>query len=309
MATGLVIHISSGDDKHTEVLTNERIRIGNCDDCDLRLRLSSLPKRPENDGILLELERTNGFYKITDFDRSLVLTYNGEPLERDTEINDGDEVRIDQSNLALQFFPIRSLPAVVSGSARETHVAPFIEAAAIESAATARRDDAKVFLREFTRELVREINPSTKLITLGMALLLVGGVLYIGYAMYKELERSRRLIDDQRAQMGLMKDQVSKTNDQLSDLGRSNKEIRDSLSLAVKLRSDYGRGVCLIAGSFYFVEPGTGGALRYPEAQTSETGANVQGSNDPANLSPEGHAAIAEYEFVGTGFYVGNGFV
>src|SRR5262249_49848587 len=146
-----------------------RIRIGNCDDCDLRLRLSSLPRRPANGGVLLELERTNGFYKVTSFDDSLNLTRNGEPLQREVPINDGDEVRIDDSALALQFFPIRSLPAVVPPDARETHVAPFIEAAAIESAATARRDDAKVFLREFTRELVREINPSTKLITLAIA--------------------------------------------------------------------------------------------------------------------------------------------
>jgi len=34
--------------------------------------------------------------------------------------------------------------------------------------------------------------------------------------------------------------------------------IQASLSLAVKLRSEYGSGVCLIAGSFYFVEAGTG---------------------------------------------------
>src|SRR6185295_11409201 len=177
---------------------------------------------------------------------------------------------------------------------RETHVAPFIEAAAIESAATARRDDAKVFLREFTRELVREIKPSTKLVALAMALLLVGGVLYIGFAMYKEVLRSRRLIDDQRTQLGQMRDQVKKTNDQLSDLGRSNREIRDSLSLAVKLRSDYGSGVCLIAGSFYFVESGTGRPLRNPEAQTNESGA-VQ-SGEPGTLTPEGNGSIAEFE-------------
>jgi hypothetical protein len=34
----------------------------------------------------------------------------------------------------------------------------------------------------------------------------------------------------------------------------------------VKLRSEYGGGVCLIAGSFYFVEAGTGRPLRYAEA-------------------------------------------
>ncbi len=308
MATGLVIHITAGKDKHTEVLTGERIRIGNCEDCDLRLHSSGLPPRPETDGLVLELARINGSYHVTSFDSGLELSHNGAPIETQAKIQDGDEVRVAQSDLALQFFPIRALPAVIPDSARETHVAPFIEQAAIESAATARRDDAKVFLREFTRELVREINPSTKLITLAIALALVGGVLYIGFSMFKEMQRSRHLIDDQRAQLTSMKDQVLKTNDTLTDLGRSNKEIRDSLSLAVKLRSDYGGGVCLIAGSFYYVEAGTGRPLRYPEGQASEGGGAVQ-SSDVQSLTPDGKASIAEFQFSGTGFYVGDGFV
>jgi S1-C subfamily serine protease len=307
MSTGLVIHISSGDDRHTEILTDERIRIGTSQDCDLRLRSSSLPKEAAN-SVVLELARVGGHYRVAHFEPSLEPTKNGKPLDVGDEIKDGDDIQLGHSDLSLQFFPIRSLPAVVPSSGRETHVAPFIEAAAIESAATARRDDAKVFLREFTRELVREIKPSTKLVTLAIALLLVGGVLYIGFAMYKEMERSRRLIDDQRAQLGQMRDQVKKTNDQLSDLGRSNKEIRDSLSLAVKLRSDYGKGVALIAGSFYYVEAGTGRPLRFQQSQVNESGAVVQ-SGDPGTLTPDGSGPIAEFEFVGTGFHVGNGFV
>src|SRR5688572_28862624 len=110
MATGLVIHISSGADKHTEVLTDERIRIGICDDCNLRLRASALPKRPDNDGVVVELVRTNGFYRVSTFDSSLELTHNGKPLVTNAEIQDGDEVQIQPSELALQFFPIRSLP-------------------------------------------------------------------------------------------------------------------------------------------------------------------------------------------------------
>jgi hypothetical protein len=309
MATGLVIHIASGKDKHTEVLTDEHIRIGSRDDCDLRLRPSFLPKNAAGDGILLELARSNGSYRVIGFDESLALTRNGGPLETNAEIQDGDEVGLQGSDLSLQFFPIRSLPAVINQPAHESHVAPFIEQAAIESAATARRDDAKVFLREFTRELVKEINPSTKLITLAMAVALVGGVLYIGFAMFKEIQRSRRLIDDQRAQLTSMKDQVTKTNSTLTDLDRSNREIRDSLSLAVKLRGDFGSGVSLIAGSFYYVESGTGRPLRHPEEQANETGAAVQSGGEPAELTPEGKGAIAEYEFVGTGFYVGGGFV
>ena len=308
MATGLVIHISSGEDRDTEILTDERVRIGNSEGADLRLRASSLPKNTNN-GFLLELVKKNGSYHVASFDSNLEVTKNSEAFAVGDSIEDGDEIRVVGTDLILQFFPIRSLPAVVPSGSKETHVAPFIEAAAIESAATARRDDAKVFLREFTRELVREINPSTKLITLAIAVALVGGVLYIGFAMYKELQRSRRLIGDLGAQLDQTKQQSAKLNEQLTDLGRANKEIRDSLSLAVKLRSEYGRGVCLISGSFYFVETGTGRPLRYPEAQTNESGAAVQSADQSQALTPEGHAAIAEYEFVGTGFYVGNGFV
>ncbi len=309
MATGLVIHLSSGKDKHTHVLTDENIRIGNCEDCEVRLRSSSLPVTGDSNGVVLELTRTNGYYRVANFDPSLALKHNGKPIKANSEIEDGDEVRIHPSDLLLTFYPIRSLPAVVDTRSHEAHVAPFIEQAAIESAATTRRDDAKVFLREFTRELVREINPSTKLITLTIAVALVGGILYIGFSMFKELQRTRRLIDDQRAQLEVSQKQASQMNQTLTDIGRSNKEIRDSLSLAVKLRSDFGAGVCLIAGSFYFVEAGTGRPLRYPEAQTNESGGAVQTGGEPTTLTPDGKAAIAEFEFVGTGFYVGDGYV
>ena len=309
MSTGLVIHISSGKDKHTQVLTDEHVLIGSGDDCAVRLRSASLPKRNDENRAVLELDRRNGSYLVTAFDESLDLRLNGKALQSNAELKDGDELRIVDSHLLLTFYPIRSLPAVVGTSAHEAHVAPFIEQAAIESAATARRDDAKVFLREFTSELVKEINPSTKLITLAIAVALVGGTLYIGFSMFKELQRTRRLIDDQKAQLTQAKDQASKMNQTLTDIGRSNEEIRNSLSLAVKLRSDFGSGVCLIAGTYYFVEAGTGRPLRYPETQTNESGAAVQNSGDPTTLTPEGNAAVAEFQFSGSGFYVGDGFV
>src|SRR5947207_2633444 len=52
-----------------------------------------------------------------------------------------------------------------------------------------------------------------------------------------------------------------------------------------------------------------GGTLRYPETQTNESGESVQSGNDNPVLTPEGRGPIAEYEFAGTGFYVGDGYV
>src|SRR5215207_762951 len=222
MATGLVIHISSGEDRHTEILSDDNLRIGACETCDLRLRASGLPKSAANT-VLLQLSRTNGAYRVAGFDPAVTLTQNGQRVDLGNEIRDGDEFRVADSEVVLHFFPVRDLPAVVPQAPRGTHVAPFIEAAAIESAATARRDDAKVFLREFTRELVREITPSTKLVTFAIAMILVGGMLYLGFAMYKELQRSRRLIAEQGEQLVKMRDQVSKTNEQIVNIDETNR--------------------------------------------------------------------------------------
>src|SRR5258705_9824077 len=41
----------------------------------------------------------------------------------------------------------------------------------------------------------------------------------------------------------------------------------------------------------------------------NESGSPVQSGSEPGQLTPEGGAPIAEFEFVGTGFYVGSGFV
>lgn len=310
MSNGLVVHIVCGDDKHTEVLTRDHIRIGSSEGSDVRLRTSDLPLPSGEPGTVLELTRSNGQYFITGYDPGLDITHNGKSLELNRKIRDGDEVRVNTTNLWMTFFPFRALPALVPGIRHETQVAPFIEQAAMEAASTPRRDDAKVFLREFTRELVREINWSTKLVTLLIVLALVGGVLYIGSSLVKELKQARDKNEALAAKIEQMSAEVGKANGQLSDLGRSNKEIRDSLSLAVKLRSDFGRGVCLISGSFIFVEPSTNRPLRYPEAQMNEEdGAALQNGSQPLPLTPDGKGAIAEFEFVGTGFYVGGGYV
>ncbi len=308
MASGLVIHIQSGRDRHTEVLSQERIRVGSGEECELKLRSSVLPSDSQ---FVFELARTNDHYRVAEFDPALSLTHNGEPLATGAEIDDGDEIRIGDTDLALHFFPVRDLPAIVSSSRRRTdvHVAPFIENAAIEAAATARRDDAKVFLREFTRELIREINISTKIIVLLIVLSLVGGLLYLGYAANRELQNSRDLIKKQNEQLSRMQVGMNETNKLFEQVDKSNKDILYSQSLAPKLRGEFGNGVCLISGTYILVEPGTGRPLRYTEKQISPDGTTPESAEDQPLLSPTGTGEPFEKDFSGTGFHVGDGFI
>lgn len=311
MASGLVVHIVAGNDRRTDVLSHERIRVGAGPGYELQLPPGLLPYSADPSVPVLELSRVPGDrFRITGFDHAVKILHNGQPVKEQAAIMDSDEISFGDSNLRMQFFPLNGLPALVSNRLQEMHVAPFIEQAALDASVTARRDDAKIFLREFIRELVREINPSTKLIVLAISLALVGGILYLGFGFYQEMQRNRRLVEEQQAQLTQMRNEVDKNNSQLGNIDRSNHEIRDILSLAPKLRSEYGAGVCLIAGTFYFVESGTNRPLRYPEAQTGEEEATAPtNANTGTTLTPEGKGPVAEFEVVGTGFYVGNGYV
>jgi hypothetical protein len=290
-------------ERHTEVVSLERVLIGSGEECNVRVA----PEIVNDSTLLLELTRANGHYRVSQFDPAIGLTINGEPLERGDEIEDGDEVRVGATDFAVQFFPVRNLPAVVAH--RRAQVAPFIEQAAIEAAITSRRDDAKVFLREFSRELLREINLSTKIIVLVIVVALVGGLLYLGNAVRRELGRSRDLIDKQNEQLSRNQATLDGMLKQFEQVDQSNKDIIESMSLAPRLRTEYGDGVCLIAGSYELVEAGTGRKLRYPETQSTEDGGVISNGTEQPILTPEGNGAPYVADFVGTGFHVGDGFI
>jgi len=306
MAGGLVVHISNGSERHTEVLSQERVLIGPGEGCHIRLGSDLLT----DSDVMLELARQNGHFRVNEFDPEIGITLNGRPLARGAKIDDGDELRFGAFDVQMQFFPVGNLPAVTAAVAgRRTSVAPFIEQAAIEAAATARRDDAKVFLREFTRELLREINWSTKIAVFLCVAILAGGVFYLGNSLYQEMRRSRELIIKQNEQLAAQQRQLEQVGVQFGDVTRSNQEIINSLSLAPRLRSEFGNGVCLVAGSYMLFEPGTGRPMRYPDTQTNEEGETLQTGGEQPLLTAEGSGPPFIRDFVGSCFHVGGGYV
>jgi S1-C subfamily serine protease len=307
-SNGLVIHVSSMNDRSTEVVMSEHVRIGTGDDCDVKIRLPAAAGAP-SDGSVIDVTRIDGTYRIAKIDPGIDVKLNGRPIKPNKGIHDGDEIWIGPAGPSIHFFPIAATTAMVPGRRGGAHVAPFIEQAAMEASATARRDDAKIFLREFTRELVREINPSTKIIIFAIIIFAVVGALYIGFAQFNEARRSRRIIAEQQAALALQQAELQKANQQLGEVIKSNNQVIRTISLGENLRVNYGGGVCLISGSYIFVEAGTGRPLRFPETQTNETGETIQSGTEQPALTPEGRGAIAEYPFIGTGFNVGNGYV
>src|SRR4030095_9485678 len=88
---GLVIHISSLNDRSTEVVMRERITIGLTDECDVKIRL---PDRAaaKTKGAVIDLARANGVYRIASYDSNLQVTLNTGQIKSNKTIDDGDEI-------------------------------------------------------------------------------------------------------------------------------------------------------------------------------------------------------------------------
>ena len=262
MAVGIIIHITVGTEKRTEFFSHERIRIGSDDTSDLQIHTP----QPNGGGSWFDLENADGVYRIVEFDDSLHLRVNGNPIRRYIAIADGDTIDVPDTEIAFSFFSLETKSSLITTNRDQPHISRFIEDAALESATSAKRDDAKAFLREFVRELFREISWTTKLITLVLVVGFLTGVLYIGFAVNKELIETRKQAETQSAVIKKLEDKLDQTNGQIGELDKSNKDMMKTVSLAPNLRVEYGSAVCLIVGVYDLVDKKSGKVLRYADS-------------------------------------------
>jgi hypothetical protein len=310
-AVGIIIHISVGAEKRTEYFVDERIRIGSSENSDVQIHTDNI----DSQDVWLELELTEDVYRIVNFKESLNLTLNGKPLRRYAAVRDGDTIEIPENDIAFAFFSLASKSALIT-TKREPHMARFIEEAAMDAATSTRRADAKAFLREFVRELSREIRWSTKLIVLIFAIGFIGGILYLGFAFNRQLRENREQAERQNEVIRKMEEQLGATSNQIGELDKSNKDIMKTVSLASNLRVEYGNSVCLIVGVYDLVDRRNGKTLRYSASQNFQPDPNEpmpteDGSQKPPvlGLTTEGNGTPFEYDFIGTGFHVGGGYI
>ncbi|CAN5799411.1 hypothetical protein BH24ACI1_BH24ACI1_12180 [soil metagenome] len=314
MAAGIIIHVSVGAEKRTEIFSEENIRLGASEASDLQIHTDKIPA----ESVWLELGFAEDVYRVVNFQESLNLTFNGKPIRRYTAVKDGDLVEIPNTDISFSFFSLASESSLITTN-REPHIAQFIESAALEAAVSPKRDDAKAFLREFVRELSREISWLTKLIVLAIVVSSLSGLFYLGLSYNKELQKTRELAERQAEIVRKLEEQLGQNNEQIGQLDKSNKDMMKTVSLAPNLRVEYGNGVCLIIGVYDLIDKKTGKQLRYPDPQAfqpspyepSESGGE-EGMNPPVaqvGLTTEGNGSAVEYDFIGTGFHVGGGYI
>lgn len=315
MATGIIIHITVGSEKRTEFFSQERIRIGSDDVSDLQIHA---PNLNGHGGMWIDLENADGVYRITDFNETLGLSINDKPVRRFIAVADGDVLNVGESDVSFSFFSLETKSALITTNREQRHISRFIEDAALEASTSVKRDDAKAFLREFVRELSREISWTSKAIALVLIVAFITGILYIGYGVSSELRKSRQQSEEQSEVIKKLEEKLGQTNDQLGELDKTNKDLMKTVSLAPNLRVEYGSGVCLIVGVYDLVDKKSGKVLRYADPQAFrpnpyEPSQSEDPSRPPAQpqigITTEGSGSTVEYDFIGTGFHVGGGYI
>ena len=313
MAIGIIIHITVGTEKRTEFFSQERIRIGSDEACDLQIHAPQTgEERP-----WFDLENAEGVYRIVEFEDSLSLKINQNPIRRYIAITDGDLIEIPDAGISFAFFSLETKSSLITTNRDQPHISRFIEDAALESAASVKRDDAKNFLREFVRELFREISWTTKLISFVLVLGFITGILYIGFAANNELRATRRQSEEQANLIKRLEDKLGQTSDQLGELDKTNKDLMKTVSLAPNLRVEYGNAICLIVGVYDLVDKKSGKVLRYADPPAFRPNPYETQTEDPSRpmmppqvgLTTEGTGSTVEYDFIGTGFHVGGGYI
>lgn len=313
MATGIIIHITVGSEKRTEFFSEERIRIGSDETCDLQIETKQIAAG----GVWLELEDTEGVFRIVNFEPDIEYLINGKPIRRFIAVTDGDVLEIKDTDISFSFFSLASRGSLIKTNREPRHIAQFIEEAALDAATSPRRDEAKAFLREFVRELSREISWTTKAIVLVLTVGFLTGILYLGFAVNQELRQSREQAENQAMLIRQLNSQLGDASQQLGNLEQTNKDLLKAQSLAPNVRLNYGNAICLILGVYDLVDRRTGKVLKYGDAYAQTNPYEPAPSEDAVaqpvgpgyGLTTEGNGSPVEYDFIGTGFHVGGGYI
>jgi S1-C subfamily serine protease len=176
------------------------------------------------------------------------------------------------------------------------------------------------------RELIERISLIATILALVVVIVGAGTAVFLVRSFlttYQDQQRMLGVTETQRSRIEELDKRLSILNERMdrieqqpiappedvkSDLSYAERSSVRALALAPQLWATYADGVCLIAGSYTLVEPGTGRPLRYPEGEEDAV-ESLLIIGTGRQLTYEGNGPIFEPEFEGTGFHVGNGYV
>src|SRR5882724_260566 len=311
MSRLMFVYLSGIEKGKTRIFTQEHVTLGTSDACDLKLVPEGGGSLP--DGVLADIyDAENAFHLVPHAGKDhFEITINGQRTNDDTAagqpLRDGDTIHFgDGPASASVLFQV--MPENFSTTHPVRRNASEIDRVSGQSVHPL---TATLFVKELTASLWAEIPRKAKLtgLTLVAALLLLvlGVTAFSLITLIRSTNKTDR-IGEQIAQVQNRREQdqelIRKQQEEIERL----REVSDQMrKFTQKIAELYSPGVCLIVGSYTFVERGTGRVLRYETAdRVSDMPVDKSGN---LQASVDGVGPPVQIDYTGTGFVVGKGVI
>ncbi len=311
MNNGIVIRLAGVEQPATRIFHQEVISIGTAADCDISLSADHPALPPE--AVLLTLRRRDGAYRLTTVEPMAGVTRDGEAVAVGEAIQDGDTFYFGATGVRLRFFALSEtaditeslkLGNAVLANARTND--PVLADPSRSKRLMPRTDVAIVFVKQLLRELVSEIPRRILYAIISIAAFILLTIIYFNTLGVLEGRRNNKAISELKESVSAIRNEIDKTREELVKAREQQASIQLSLSLPETVVNKFGQGVCLIYGSYTFVDPRVGREIKFKEPSAVD---NPIGPDGNVNLSVDGNGRVYEVEFMGTGFLAEKGLV
>ena len=308
--SGLVVRLAGVELPLTRIFHQEVITIGTAADCDVYFEAGQTGLPPE--ALIITLRRREGAYRITTVEPMAGVTRDGETIAVGEAIHDGDTFYFGATGIRVRFFALTD-PETITETLKLGNAVLATAQPGEQAVAAARRkrliprtDVAIVFIKQLLRELVAEIPRRVLYAILGIAAFVVLTFVYFNTLSLLVSRSNNKAIEEMKETLSETRLDIDKIREELKQARDESATMRSSLSLPETVVNNYGQGVCLIYGTYVFIDPRVGREVRFKEPSVTD---NPVGQNGEVNLSVEGNGRPYEVEFIGTGFLAEKGLI
>jgi len=318
MSRLMFVYLSGTEKGKTRIFTQDHVTLGTSDGCDLKLVPEEGGSLPE--GVLADVyDDAGAFHFVQRIDQSeFPITINGEAMGADEtgaghSLRDGDTIHFGHglSGASVLFQVMPENFSAVHPVRRNVAQLDQLSGQPLHPLT------ATLFVKELTISLWAEIPRKAKLASLivvsAVSLLLLGVLAFGLVTLIRNANKTDRLGGQLDAlQSGREQDQdvIRKQREEIEKLREAGEQMR---RFTQKIAEQYSSGVCLIVGSYTFVERGSGRVLRYetadrisdmPVDKSGNLQASVDGAGPPVQIDYTGSGFVVEKGVIATNKHV-----
>jgi S1-C subfamily serine protease len=311
----MFVYLSGSEKGKTRIYTQDRVTLGTADSCDLKLVAEEGASLPE--GVLAEVYDDDGIYHLVPrpglnglrivVNGESVTALDGEASPPGHQLHDGDTIQFGQgpasAGVLFQVMPENFTTA----SLAPRHLGDL----EIDSQKPVHPLTATLFVKELSASLWAEIPQRAKRTGLAVVGVVAAGLFISMVLGLITLIRNTNKTEQLAGQISSMQEHRDEDQElikkQAEEIDRLRVLSDQSRRYPQKIAEVYSPSVCLIVGSYTFVERGSGRLLRYETADnTNDIPVDKNGN---LQASVDGAGPAVQIDYTGTGFVVEEGVI